>query len=243
MKKLLMLILIGLLLTLTLFVSIKGVKIGSLEILGIQGIQEKSKKLDDKIQEAGKLASKDFPQAINSVKDNAKKLEKEKQNYDEMTAVSTDGEVQTANQIDKYEIEALWVKLGNHATKEGAVLKMDVEKGSNTTSETYNLRFTVTGSYIAIEEFISNVENDSSLGFKIEEFKLVPGESEENLQATFVCKDIAIKEMSENTQVVDTEINEEGNTNSTNSTSNKNSTNSTKNTNSTNSTNSTNVAQ
>ena len=31
---------------------------------------------------------------------------------------------------------------------------MDVEKGN--TEETYNLKFTVTGTYIAIEEFISN---------------------------------------------------------------------------------------
>ena len=41
---------------------------------------------------------------INSVKENAKKLEKEKENYDTITSVSTDGEATSANQIDKYEL-------------------------------------------------------------------------------------------------------------------------------------------
>ena len=38
--------------------------------------------------------------------------------------------------FEKYEIETLWVKLGNHATNEGATMKMDVTKGSNTTQDT-----------------------------------------------------------------------------------------------------------
>lgn len=226
MKKLLILVLIGLLLTLSIFIVINGVAIGNIEILGIKGIQDKSAQLDEKIQEAAKLASKDFPQAVNSVKDNAKKLEQEKKNYEDMITISTDGEVQAANQIEKYEIETLWVKLGNHATKEGAVMKMDVERGN--TEETYNLRFTATGSYISIEEFISNIENDSSLGFKIEEFKMIPSGSGEDLQATFVCKEIAIKDVSQttpiNTQTQDTNTT----SNTTNST---NTTNTTKNTN------------
>ena len=224
MKKTLMLILIGLLVTLSIYIVLNGVTIGSIEILGVQQIQEKNNQLDEKIQEAGKLANKDFAQAVNSVKDNAKKLENEKNNYQDMTAISTEGEVASSSQIEKYEIETLWVKLGNHATKEGAVMKMDVEKGN--TEETYNLKFTVTGTYIAIEEFISNVENDSTLGFKIEEFKMVPNESGENLQATFVCKEIAIKDVSATTQVVNTDntmndgTTNTAPTNSTNTTSN-----------------------
>ena len=67
MKKLLILILIALLLALTGIIVINGVEFGSLEILGIRGIQEESEKLDDKIQEAGKLAQKDFQQAVKDV--------------------------------------------------------------------------------------------------------------------------------------------------------------------------------
>ena len=130
MKKLLILVLITLLLILTLFIGIKGVTMGPITILGIQGIQEKNSELDQKIQEAAKLTEKTYAQTVSEVNSNAKKLKEEKQNYQDMTIISTDDNTQTANQIEKYEIETLWVKLGNHATKEGVVMKMDVTSGS-----------------------------------------------------------------------------------------------------------------
>ncbi len=197
MKKMLILVLIALLIALAAFIGIKGVTIGSVEILGIQGIQEKNSELDEKIQEAAKLAEKTYQQAVSEVNINAKKLQEEKKNYEDMTVISEDGEVQTANQIEKYEIETLWVKLGNHATKEGVVMKMDVTNGSSGAQGSYNLNFTATGGYVQIEDFISSIENDSTLGFKIEEFKMIPSGNE--LQATFVCKDIPIKEISSTT--------------------------------------------
>lgn len=248
MKKLLILVLIALLLTLSIFIVIQGVHIGSLEILGVKGIQEKSSQLDEKIQQAGKLAEKDYQQALNDVKTNTKKLQEEKKNYEDMTQISEDGDVQAANQIEKYEIETLWVKLGNHATTQGVVIKMDVKKGN--AQDVYDLQFTATGSYISITDFISAIENDSSLGFKIEEFKLVPSSSGSDLQATFVCKDITIKDVSQSAVTTTTDSNtqtygtangtNQNNTNSTDTNSATNTTNGTaNNTNTTNSTNAT----
>ena len=190
MKKLLILILIALLLALAGIVAINGVEIGNLEILGISGIQDRSAELDEKIQEAGKLAQKDFQEAVKDVQDNSKKLEETKQEYEEMTAISSESDVESAAQLETYEIETLWVKLGNHATNEGATMKMDVTKGTNTTQSTYNLNFTVNGSYISITDFISDIENDETLGFKIEEFKMVPSGSDSNLQATQLTQQI-----------------------------------------------------
>lgn len=241
MKKLLILILIALLLALAGIVAFNGVEIGSVEILGIRGIQDRSAELDEKIQEAGKLAQKDYQQAVKDVEDNSKKLQDTKQEYEEMTAISSASDVESAAQLETYEIETLWVKLGNHATNEGTTMKMDVTKGSNTTQNTYNLNFTVNGSYISITDFISDIENDETLGFKIEEFKMVPSGSDSNLQATFVCKDIAIKEITETTPTTTTNTT---NTNNTNNTTNgTNTTNSTNTTNTANTTNSTNTAQ
>lgn len=248
MKKLLILVLIALLLTLSIFIVIQGVHVGSLEILGVKGIQEKSSQLDEKIQQAGKLAEKDYQQALNDVKTNTKKLQEEKKNYEDMTQISEDGDVQAANQIEKYEIETLWVKLGNHATTQGVVIKMDVKKGN--AQDVYDLQFTATGSYISITDFISAIENDSSLGFKIEEFKLVPSSSGSDLQATFVCKDITIKDVSQSAVTTTTDSNtqtdgtangtNQNNTNSTDTNSATNTTNGTaNNTNTTNSTNAT----
>ncbi len=226
MKKLLILILIGLLLALSIFIVMQGVNIGSVEILGIKGIQDKSAALDEKIQEAARLVEKTYAQAVNDVDTNAKKLEEEKKNYEDMTAISEDSDVEAANQLERYEIETLWVRLGNHATSQGVVMQMDVLPSTSGAANTYNLRFTATGSYISITDFISAIENDSTLGFKIEEFKMVPSGSD--LQATFVCKDIAITEVSSakatttNTNSANNSANNTNNTNNTSNTSNTN---------------------
>ena len=91
MKKLLMLILIGLLVVLSIFIVIQGVQIGNLGILGITQIQAKNSQLDLTIQKAGKLAQKDYVQAVSEVETNAKKLKEEKKTYEEMTIISTEG--------------------------------------------------------------------------------------------------------------------------------------------------------
>lgn len=195
MKKLLILILIALSLALSIFIIMNGFEIGNIEVLSYTGIQKRNNQLDEKIQESGKLAEKDFRQATTKVQESSKKLEQAKKEYEDMTVISSEGDVQVASQIDRYEVETLWVKLGNYATSEGATMRMDIVKGN--TNDTYNLKFTVNGSYISITDFISDIENDSTLGFKIEEFKMFPSTAGTELESTFVCKEIAIKEVSE----------------------------------------------
>lgn len=197
MKKLLMLILITLLVVLSAYITIHGFNIGKTEVLGFVQIKEKNNELDEQIQEASKLSEKDYKQAVATVESDTKKLKQQKQEYDDL-AVSQDGEEGTSGQLERYEIETLWVKLGNYATSEGAVMRMDVIKGNNLAQNFYDLKFTVTGSYISITDFISDIENDSTLGFKIEEFSMTPNSENTNeLQAKFTCKDIEIKDVSE----------------------------------------------
>lgn len=231
MKKLLILILIALLVVLAGYIGFKGVSIGNFQILGITGIREKNELLDEKVQEASKLVEKDYKQALSTLNDSSKKLEQEKQEYTDMTTVSTEGDIQAANQIEKYTLETLWVLLGNHADAEGVNVKIDIVKGN--TTDVYNLNITATGTYVGITEFISDIENDSKLGFKIEEFKMIPSGSE--LQATFTCNSITILDISQTTQQTQNTntTNTSNITNTSNTANTSNTTNSTNNTNST----------
>lgn len=226
MKKLLISILIALLLILSIFIAVNGLNVGKIEVLGIRGINQKNSELDQKIQQATQLSTIDYQKTVDEVEENSKKLTEEKKNYEDMALLNTDSEGQATAQIQKYEVEALWVKLGNHATSEGATMKMDIVKGSSTSENMYDLNFTVNGSYISIIDFISDIENDSTLGFKIENFHM--SGSGDSLQATFVCKEISIIDVNESQ--VDTGTNNNNTTNSTtNSTNNTNSTNTTSN--------------
>lgn len=233
MKKLLISILIALLLIFSIVIALNGLNIGKLEILGIKGIGQKNSELDQKIQQATQLSSIDYQKAVDEVEENSKKLTEEKKNYEELALLNTDAEGQATAQIQKYEVEALWVKIGNHATSEGATIKMDIVKGNSTAENVYDLNFTVNGSYISIIDFISDIENDSTLGFKIENFKM--NGSGDSLQATFVCKEITIIDVNQSQVVTDT--NTTTNTNNTSNTTNAN------NASNTTSTTNTNVAQ
>lgn len=224
MKKLLILILIALLVLLGYFIIIQGVGTeGSLQILGIKGIQAKNAELEQKIQEATSLAEKDYQSVLSEIKQNTQSFEDAKKRYEDNVIINEGGEVETLSK--PYDIETLWVRLGNHATSQGAnIQEMKVNNSTTGAEGTYDLDFTITGSYICITDFISAIENDSTLGFKIEEFNMRPSGSE--LQATFTCKDISINkdELNENVVITTTDnttnnTNTSGNTaNSTNTT-------------------------
>lgn len=211
MKKLLIILLIVLLIVLNCVAILKGISIFGLEIYGIGQIKETNQNLDAKIGEAITLASTDYPKLLKDMETHLKKLEEEKKNYEDMVTISTGEQVQLANQYQKYEVEYLWTVIGNHATKEGVVIKMDIAAASG--ENNYNLNFTVTGSYIGITEFISDIENDSALGFKIENFSMKPGASTQDLQATFTCKDITIKDITKTTSSAKDKTTESTNTN------------------------------
>ena len=208
MKKLLISIIIILVIILTGITVVNGIEIGKIKILGISEIKSSNDELDNKIKNATKLASTDYQKKLDELDKNVKEFEKTKTNYEDMISVSTDSEVQAANQYGVYEIGMLWIKLGNHAKSEG--VKMDVSAkdltaiDTNTTIESdkkynCNLYFTATGTYAGIAGFIEDIEDDSKLGFRIDDFQITASsEGINTLQATFTCKDIIIRGVSMN---------------------------------------------
>ena len=191
MRKLLLGLISILLLALSIYMVACGMTFGSLEVNGIPAIQEENAKLDQKIQKATKLKNTDYPTNVASLESAYKKLMTEKENYEQILALGVDENGQPLNKIQEYEIEKIWITMGNYAKKQGVDLKLDVTS-NNSISKTYDLKFTVTGGYIQITDFLYDVERDSTLVFKLENFKMVPGSSTEELVGTFVCKDIKV---------------------------------------------------
>ena len=236
MKKLLILILIALVLALTIFTIINGIEIGGLSVLGIKQIQDKNAELEETVTEATRLASSNFPSAVSELNASMDDLQEQKTAYEDMVAVSDTGDVQTASQLSNYNLDFLWTQIGTHATSEGVNIDMALTQGTGG-QNVYNINFTAVGSYVGISEFIRDIEDDSDLAFKIEEFSMTAGESTSQLRATFVCKNIPIEGISS----IDTQAQTNTNTtNSTNTTSTNTTTNSTNSTNTTNTTNTTN---
>ena len=215
MKKLLLIILTILVLILTGITVVKGFQIKNLNVLGIMQIKDKNEELDKKINEATKLASTDYEKKLEDLNAEIKKLETEKTKYEDMVNVSTENQINAANQFYDYSIDFLWIRVENHAKEEGVKMTLALTKSSTGAENTYNLIFTATGTYIGIAEFITHIEDDEKLGFKIEDFKMTAFsttktsknntvekeqvlEDTNTVQAMFTCKDIKIEGVSSN---------------------------------------------
>lgn len=246
MRKLLLGLLAVILLAFSVYVAFYGVSFAGLTVSGIPTIKEENAKLEKKIESANTLKDTDYPKSVKSLEDAYKKLMTQKDNYDQIISLGVDENGQSLNKIQQYETERLWISLGNYAKKEGIDLNMAVTS-ANKVNSTYDLNFTVTGGYIQITDFLYDIESDTTLVFKIENFKLVPGTSTESLVATFTWKDVRLNKVqstdSTTTDSTDSsnsssKNNTTGNTTSTNSSKNTTS-NSIKSTNTTNTTNNT----
>lgn len=242
-RKILIGAIVLLLAIMTYFTIANGVKIGNIEAYGVSKLKEENSKIDVRIQEASKLTSTDYPGKTSELNKNIKSLLSKKEEYKDLTTYSTPDQVTAANELDDFEVEYLWVLIGNYATKQGIKLKMDISPAVNGTQTSdgrkmYDLNFTVEGSYIGIALFMSDLQNDSFLEFKLENFTM---KGSETLTSTFIVKDVPIKidniSSGNNTNTQDNKSNNNNNNNSTNSTTtnttnnnNNNNTNSTTNT-------------
>lgn len=183
MRKILIGILTILLIVMAVLVITKGLTIGNFKILSVKQIIEGNDKLTSDLSQTEKLIKSDYPAKLESLDSNVSDLLAAKEEYQDLADVSTKSEINMATTVETYTVEFLWTRLGRHATAEGVYLSYTPTNNS--------IKFTVSGDYIPILSFVSAIENDSKLGFRIENFKLIPGGN--NLQATFETRNINIK--------------------------------------------------
>lgn len=197
MRKILLTIIIILLLVFGYVSLVKGIEIGSLKISSIMQIDENSKLLEQKTEEVNSYIDVEYPKKVAELKEASNKMQDTKARYLNEANVSSDEEIQSALQIESYDIEKLWTKLGNHAKSEGVNLKLVLNSSSSGSTDTKDLAFTVNGSYVGITSFIYDIEDDDELDFRIYNFKMLPYQNDV-LQATFTVKDVRITSTSLN---------------------------------------------
>ena len=183
MRKILIGILTVLLIVMAVLIITKGLTIGNFKILSVKQIIENDNKLTTEISETEKLIKSDYPAQLENLDNNVSSLLAAKEEYQDLADVSTKSEIDKATTVETYTVEFLWTRLGRHATAEGVYLSYTATNNS--------IKFTVIGDYIPILSFVSAIENDSKLGFRIENFRLIP--NGDNLQATFETNNINIK--------------------------------------------------
>lgn len=202
MKKTLISIIGVILLVLILVCIFNGVSIGKMSIYSVKNIQEKSLNLDNKIEEANTQINQNYAKSLSDIETASENLKRVKEEYE--TIVGADGGF-GITQIEKYKIEYLWGIIGGYGDDENVVVTLDIKETS--IPDTYNINFTLNGSYVGITDFLYDIENDDELNYRIKDFKLLPltttsttttdntvtTVSTETLQATFVVENIIVR--------------------------------------------------
>lgn len=220
MRKVLISILLILLIVLAYFTIFQGISIGTFKVLSTNDIIKLNDDLTVKIGEANKKIKTDLQSKRSELNENINILLDNKESYYNLANVSTESEITEASTEEVYSIEYLWVRVGRHARSEGVNMRMDVLAGDGGDASVKNINFTAVGRYMAIMNFVSALEDDSELGFRIEDFRLVPAADGTNLQATFSVTGIRTRventTASVNTTSITQQNNAETNTNDNN---------------------------
>lgn len=218
MRKIIIIVLIVILFAGALKMMIGGIEIGNMKVFSIKEISSYSQNLDNQIERLNSTIQNGYVEAQENLQVSLKNLQESKQKYQEAITYSTTEEIRLARKAQEYEIGYLWTKIGLYATKNNIVMQAVVSQGS--VDGLYNISFTALGPYISTSEFIYAIEDDSNLGFKIEDFtmskytgSLVEGES---LKSTFIIRNIPINRESLTSQNIsyNTNISENNKSNS-----------------------------
>ena len=191
MRKILIFILIILLIVLAYFTIFQGISLGTLKVSSVKEIIDLNDELKTKIEETNSKIKNQLKSKETELSSNVDTLLKNKEEYYKLANVSTENEINEANTEEIYNTEFLFLKIGRHARKEGVILNMPVKTGSSGDQMMKDLSFTVEGKYYGIIDFVSALENDSDLNFRIDDFKMVS--LGENLQATFNVRNVRMK--------------------------------------------------
>lgn len=170
------------------FAALNGIKIGNFQILSISQLKEKNDTLNEKIQEATNLTSVNYPQNEQTLEETFDKYQTQKQKYEDLAGVTSEIN-EEIYEIKQYDIDYLWRILGKYAAKRSLSIGIDVQK-SSTANNSYNINFNVAGKYVNISQFITDIENDSDLYFRIYNFKM--SGSGENVTSTFTVRNIGL---------------------------------------------------
>ena len=172
-----------------------GIKIGGLKINSYNDVLQVSAEKNALLAELNRKNTIEYDEKKKNLNEATKRYKTEKSKYDKLVEEGKITSSNLYNSMDLYDVDFLWTTIGNYATQRGVTLQLDVTKSETTTavSSEYvmcDLNFTITGEYIAITDFIYSIEDDDKLNFEISEFLLEKGG--ENLQATFIVKEVPI---------------------------------------------------
>jgi len=109
-----------------------------------------------------------------------------KETYDDLAARASVEEIRAINQVKEYLLDYLWMKIGTYANDNDIKLLMTPNY------QQAKINFDVSGQYIAVINFIYDLERDPDLSFNIDNIVMQGGSSDSITKANFVVSNVNI---------------------------------------------------
>lgn len=215
-------IILGLIIAILTFFTYTSVANGytflKVQVPSLSTIQEKNRELTSKIDDLNQTKDQTYPAELAKVSQAGKDLLDKKNDYTSLVG----GENTDVTEYKKYQIEALWITIGNYATKDGVTLSFSIAQSSSGTPNVSDIIFKGQGEYSPISDFISDIEKDDTLNFSIEDFSLEPQVQKITNGRTLLNYKFKVKDVSINLDnlKVDSATNSDNMNNSNNDTAN-----------------------
>ncbi len=215
-------IILGLIIAILTFFTYTSVANGytflKVQVPSLSTIQEKNRELTSEIDDLNQTKDQTYPAELAKVSQAGKDLLDKKNDYTSLVG----GENTDVTEYKKYQIEALWITIGNYATKDGVTLSFSIAQSSSGTPNVSDIIFKGQGEYSPISDFISDIEKDDTLNFSIEDFSLEPQVQKITNGRTLLNYKFKVKDVSINLDnlKVDSATNSDNMNNSNNDTAN-----------------------
>lgn len=150
------------------------------------GIVEKAKTLNTKIDELETKNTTNYELALTKKKAAVSNFEKSKGAYEDLASQASIEDIREVNKIEEYFLDYLWMKIGTYANNS------DIKVLINPVYESELINFDISGQYIAVINFIYDLENDPELAFNIDNLVMQGGSSVAVTKASFQVKNVKI---------------------------------------------------
>lgn len=169
-----------LILALTIYVIFAG--IGFANINGYKGIDTINKELDLKIAKINLIKESEYVLKRQLLDKETTTLKTTREDYlAKVEAARLKGATGDKLQIEIYELDFIWSRIGNYATDLGLEIKLDLFPGTEEKAlldfKLYNLKISVVGAYTDIVRFIYKIEGDREISAQVSDFSMKPSGS------------------------------------------------------------------
>lgn len=158
----------------------------NIDVSSYSGIAGKSQKLSNDVNTLERKNTTEYNNALDRKSSAVSAFNNSKTKYDTLALEASADEVREANKEEEYFLDYLWMKLGTYADNN------DIKWIPNINYEAETIDFDITGPYIAVINFIYDLENDPELAFNIDNLVMQGGSSAQVTKAAFQVRNIKV---------------------------------------------------